>query len=113
MLAVMIMVIKRFAVGVLRQLRKDQVVWRVIRPGDGRVLPSQEGLSLGGAQPGATPFLQHLGEERKSKGQVGTLSCGQPPLCSGGILGTGRTQMPGSETGGGVTVLPLGSCQPS
>lgn len=59
------------------------------------------------------PPAQHLGEEGKVKEQVGAMSCGWHPPCSGGILGTGRTQMPGSETGGGVTILLLGSRQPS
>ena len=37
---VIIMIVKRFVVGVLRQLRKDQVGLRTLCPAEGRFLPS-------------------------------------------------------------------------
>lgn len=73
---------------------------------------SSRGESLDGAQPGSTT-PPNPGARKGHRKDVGTWSCGRPPPCSGGILGTGGTQMPGSEIGRGVTVLPLGSCQPS
>lgn len=59
---------------------------------------------------GLTSAPQHLGEGGKSGGLPRS---GRPPAFAGGILSSSVTQMPVSDPGGGVSALPLGSCQPS